>query len=455
LYLFGDTAAETTSNQSPVDLGWQAVEAMKLGALIVLFVLIGVANLVVVARQARRATWKELLSPSILALVFFALAGAGVVADLRGILKIASAQLSVFITPLSIAGLIWGFLVVLLWRARFFTRGTVAWNLLNILVLIVLVALGSMEPEQSIVTGDHLAVLMALGVTAFFVWFGIRQAVANDERMKAGQKPWEALYAEKVPTWPDLVYIEAICAVIVLGGLVLWGLAVKAPLEAPANPAVTPNPAKAPWYFVGLQELLVYFDASIAGTVLPLLAVIGLLVLPFLDSNPKGCGYYTLRERPVAIAVFLFGFLGLWWYLILVGMFFRGADWAFVRYSPSATEELEVAEAANTLSAIVWEKCLGISLFREADRLPRVYRYVLALGRELPGILLLGAYFLGLPWWLARNLCRQIYEKLGKGKYWFLQLLLLTMLFIPLKMLLRLLCNLSYVLALPEWRLFF
>jgi len=416
--------------------------------------LLGIANLFILVRQARKQNWWGAFCPAVAAAIFLVLTGWGLVADLRGILKTIGAWLAIFLTPLGITGLIWGFLVLFLWKARYFTRGMVGWALLNVFTLILLVALASSEQLGVAISGDHLAVLLALGVTVYFVWFGIRQAVANDQRIEAGEKPWEGVFAEKVPTWPDLVYIEAICAVVVLAGLAVWGLSVKAPLEAPANPAITPNPAKAPWYFVGLQELLVYFDASLAGTVLPLLAVVGLLLIPFLDPNPRGNGYYTLRERPVAIAVFLFGFLGLWWYLIVVGMFFRGANWAFVTYSPVATLQTEVHQAAYPLSAIFWEKYLGVSWFREDD-MPPSYRPIYALVREVPGMLLLAAYLVGLPWWLARTWCRPIYERLGRGKYWCLQLLLLLMISIPIKILLRWFCNLSYVVALPEWRLFF
>jgi len=426
---------------------------MSVQLAIFLCCLLGIANLCILVRQIRKQHWWGLISPVVAAVIFLVLAGLGLLADLRGILKTTRAWLGIFLTPLSITGLIWGFLVLFLWKARYFTRGMVGWGLLNVFTLILVVALGSSEQIEVAASGDHLAVLVALGVTVYFVWFGIRQAVANDQRIESGQKPWESFFAGKVPTWPDLVYIEAICAIVVLAALTLWGLSVRAPLEAPANPAITPNPAKAPWYFVGLQELLVYFDASLAGTVLPLLVVIGLLLIPFLDPNPQGNGYYTLRERPVAIAVFLFGFLGLWWYLIMVGMFFRGADWAFVTYSPPTTLQTEVRHAAYPLSAIFWEKCLGVCWFREAHMLPG-YRPVYALVREAPGMLVLAAYLVGLPWWLARTWCRPMYERLGPSRYWCLQLLLLIMLSIPVKILLRWLCNLSYVLALPEWRLF-
>ena len=84
-------------------------------------------------------------------------------------------------------------------------------------------------------------------------------------------------------TWPDLVYSELICMVRCGAILLVWSLLVPAPLEQPANPALTPNPSKAPWYFLGLQELLFYCDAWLAGVAVPCLIVLGLLA----DSVPR------------------------------------------------------------------------------------------------------------------------------------------------------------------------
>src|SRR5260370_3672074 len=97
-----------------------------------------------------------------------------------------------------------------------------------------------------------------------------------------------------------------------MAGRTAWSIAIDAPLEQPADPNKTPNPSKAPWYFLGLQEMLVYFDPWIAGVVLPSLIIVGLMVIPFIDFNPKRNGYYTLAVRTFAISTFLFCFLVLW-----------------------------------------------------------------------------------------------------------------------------------------------
>jgi hypothetical protein len=131
-----------------------------------------------------------------------------------------------------------------------------------------------------------------------------------------------------VSVFPDLVFKEFLAALLVSIVLLVWSLAVNAPLLAEANPARTDNPAKAPWYFVGLQELLVYFDPWIAGVAIPTLIIVGLMALPFLDTSRTAVGQYTIRVRRLAIAHFVAGF-ALWWVLIAIGQFLRGPNWHF------------------------------------------------------------------------------------------------------------------------------
>lgn len=132
---------------------------------------------------------------------------------------------------------------------------------------------------------------------------------------------------EKVHVWPYLVRLEFLCAIIVMILLTVWSITIDAPLEEAANPAKTPNPSKAPWYFLGLQDILVYFDPWFAGVVAPVLIIVGLILIPYLDINPKGNGYYTYVERKLAIWVYAFGFLVLWLALIIMGVFLRGPGW--------------------------------------------------------------------------------------------------------------------------------
>lgn len=137
----------------------------------------------------------------------------------------------------------------------------------------------------------------------------------------------EELPHDKVDTWPHLVVREYIAATLCTVFLSAWSLLMKAPLEEIANPTVTPNPSKAPWYFTGLQELLVYFDPWIAGVALPTFIVMGLMAIPYLDSDKsRGVGSYAFKERPFAMTYFLCG-LGMWFTLIFIGSFLRGPNW--------------------------------------------------------------------------------------------------------------------------------
>ncbi len=163
--------------------------------------------------------------------------------------------------------------------------------------------------------------------------------------------PVEASYPDRVTVWPHLVREEMLCAILMTAFLMVWSTWLMAPLEEPANPNLTPNPSKAPWYFLGLQELLVYFDPWIAGVVLPNIILVGLMAIPYIDPNPKGNGYYTLRERPFALFVFCFGFLAMWVALIIVGTFLRGPGWMFFmpgeKWDPNrveATKNIDLTE---------------------------------------------------------------------------------------------------------------
>jgi len=147
---------------------------------------------------------------------------------------------------------------------------------------------------------------------------------------------------DKIHTWPHLVRMEFLVALFVLIGLTIWSLTIDAPLEEPANPNVTMNPAKAPWYFLGLQEMLVYFDPWMAGVVMPTLIIIGLMAIPYIDANPLGNGYYTYKQRKFAIWSFWGGFLGLWVLMIVIGTFIRGPGWMW--FWPTATWDAQRVE---------------------------------------------------------------------------------------------------------------
>jgi len=262
--------------------------------------------------------------------------------------------------------------------------------------------------------------------------------VLNDQRIAKGEGPIEKAESDRVWVWPDLVYTELIslnlCSVV----LIVWSIVLKAPLEQPANRAVTPNPSKAPWYFLGLQEMLVYFDPWLAGVVLPSLIIVGLIAIPYIDKNPKGNGYFTFNERKVEITLFLFGFVILWSSLIVLGTFLRGPNWNF--FGPFEywdTHKLEALTNVN-LSEYFWVRMLG-------QGLPTNYFI-----RELPGILLSLVYVLVLPVVLAKGLFKSFVGKLGAPRFYVTVFLFLMMMSLPVKMLLRWIFNLKYIVAIPE-----
>jgi hypothetical protein len=186
---------------------------------------------------------------------------------------------------------------------------------------------------------DNVPIVAMLFLVPFFTWMGIKQSRENDQLIETLEQdpqlakthhrkvePWRPGWARELHVWPYLVRIEFLAAVIVTVILFVWSITLNAPLEEPANPNLTMNPSKAPWYFLGLQEMLVYFDPWIAGVVMPSLIMIGLMVFPYVDSNPLGNGYYTFRQRRFATAMFGFGFL-MWIVLIVIGTFIRGPGW--------------------------------------------------------------------------------------------------------------------------------
>jgi hypothetical protein len=113
---------------------------------------------------------------------------------------------------------------------------------------------------------DNVPIVALIFLVVFFLWLSMKQAWDNDLRIESGKPSHEAEDAkEKILVWPDLVYIELIAMVLCSALLIFWAMSLNAPLEEPANPSVSPNPSKAPWYFLGLQEMLVYFDPWLAG----------------------------------------------------------------------------------------------------------------------------------------------------------------------------------------------
>jgi hypothetical protein len=317
---------------------------------------------------------------------------------------------------------------------------------------------------------DNVPIVALVFLLAFFTWLATWKAVQNDKRMEAGEPPLEKLDDEKILVWPDLVYTEMICMIALTAVLIFWAMWLQAPLEEPASSVKTPNPSKAPWYFLGLQEMLVYYDPWMAGVVLPSLIIVGLMAIPYIDFNKQGNGYYTIKQRKFAYIVFQLGFLELWVTLIVLGTLLRGPNWNF--FGPYEHWDPHKVEALNNinLSEYFWQRGLGRSLpavpqlMWIPEYLPTwisgwfqpVAQFVSILfTREVVGTLLVLSYFIILPPLGAITVFRNFYQKMGFIRYMVLANLLLFMAALPIKMVLRWSFNLKYLIAIPEYFLNF
>ncbi|MEO1970089.1 MAG: hypothetical protein ABGX07_00950 [Pirellulaceae bacterium] len=336
---------------------------------------------------------------------------------------------------------------------RFFVNPTVAWIVLN--SAFVFMGLSMTDPDffEIVKKPDNVPIVGMVYLLGFFTWVGASQAVKNDDRRRQGLGPLEAEDQEKVLVWPDLVYTEMICMIGLMALLIVWAILLQAPLEEPASSVKTPNPSKAPWYFLGLQEMLVYFDPWMAGVVLPSMVVFGLMAVPFIDFNKAGSGYYTIDERKFAYMTFQFGFLVLWVTLIVMGTFLRGPNWNF--FGLYETWDPHKVEALNNvdLSEIVWIEMLGMERPRPAPDDGLLVGWSKILLRESPGIILVVLYLAVLPPALVlySKFFRGMFVRMGFLRYMLLTNLLLFMMMLPIKMVCRWTFNLKYIIAIPEY----
>ncbi len=345
-----------------------------------------------------------------------------------------------FTTPYLIFTLAAIGLLLYLHFARFFSRRSVGFAMLGALVAFFIFSSLDTNFRKIVSTPDNVPIVGTIFLVGFFTWFALKKGVENDMRTEKGEPTFEKTETdEKVFVMPNLVYIEFLATILLSILLLIWSIILKAPLEAPANPTESPNPSKAPWYFLGLQELLVYFDPWIAGVLLPGLIIMGLFSIPYLDTNKKGNGYYTLKERKMAITFFLFGFLILWVLLIIYGTFLRGPNWNF--FGPYEFWDVhKIVPLVNVnLSDLIYVKLLGVGL-------PSNWFL-----REMWGFLLLGAYFLIPPAILAKTVFKKLYAEIGPVRYTIFIMLMLAFLALPIKMYLRWTLNLKYIVALPEF----
>ncbi len=130
---------------------------------------------------------------------------------------------------------------------------------------------------------------------------------------------------DKVHTWPHLIVVEFGAALFCTAFLTFFSIFVNAPLLELANVNATPNPSKAPWYFLGLQELLTMFHPMVAGVTIPGIGLIILTMAPYIDKNPSN----KPEDRKIAVSLFTL-FMMFWAVLTIIGSFFRGPGFNFV-----------------------------------------------------------------------------------------------------------------------------
>jgi hypothetical protein len=154
------------------------------------------------------------------------------------------------------------------------------------------------------------------------------------------------------------------------------------------------------------------------------------MLIPYLDINPKGNGYYTFKERKFVYLIYCFGFIGLWVFLIIIGTFFRGPGWNFF---------------------VPWEywdhhKVVAITNINLSE-LFGIYSYFWA--SVFGGLVVIGYYAVGVIYYLRRKAKSRFIQKLGLLRYSIIAYLLLTMLSLPIKIFLRLAFNIKYVWVTP------
>ena len=294
---------------------------------------------------------------------------------------------------------------------------------------------------------DNVPIVALILLVPFYCWYGLRQSFANDRliaQLEADPamakthhrkiQPWKTGWEREVHVWPFLLRIEFLATIIVTLILMVWSITLDAPLEEPANPSLTMNPSKAPWYFLGLQEMLVYFDPWMAGVVLPSLILVGLMAIPYMDANPLGNGYYTYKQRKFAILSFCFGFLVLWLSMVVIGTFIRGPGWIW--FWPGQT----------------WDHNRVVF---EANRdLPDIFGITSAIGKGIFGgivtlfyaVITAIAFHKVLTW---NDFNRKIYRRMSLVQYLTVQFFMVSMMALPVKMIAKLAFRIKYVWVTP------
>src|ERR1019366_3815120 len=272
-------------------------------------------------------------------------------------------------------------------------------------------------------TPDNVPIVLLLLVAPFYTWYGLRQALANDrliaqleadpemaKSLHRKTQAWRPEWAREVHVWPYLLRIEFLAAIIVTIILMVWSIVLNAPLEEPANPTLTMNPSKAPWYFLGL------------------------MAIPYIDANPLGNGYYTFKQRKYSLLTFFFGFIVLWLNMIAIGTLIRGPGWMW--FWPGTT----------------WDH--NRLIFEVNRDLPDIFGITTRVPKIIFGGIVVGLYLvaagIGIHKLITKTAFnRKIYARMSVLQYVVMQTFLIIMLSLPVKILARLMFRIKYIWVTP------
>lgn len=295
--------------------------------------------------------------------------------------------------------------------------------------------------------GGGLLLTLALGILAAGLTdSGVRDRVFHAERLPvlvlvlaSGGATWAVLHQARqrrgggeTPSWRGPTAAEALAGGVVVVLAALGAFVLGAPLTAMAEPGAAAGVP--PWFLLGLEELRRYFDLWVPTVLMPLLAVAGLVALPYLDPPPETPTRDGDDERRDVAYFFVF----VWFLLVLLPM----ASAGFLRF-----EALEPPELALSFSELAWTLAV-----EPPPRSPWL--------RELPAVVVLGLYFVVLPrqlprWKPTRALFGRYLKRLGPRRFHVAMAMALLWLLIPLKMYARWLLGIGYFLDLPELSLRF
>ena len=245
--------------------------------------------------------------------------------------------------------------------------------------------------------GLHIAVipLIIFGIVSFHIWRVRKDTITVPRKIN------QEADKEKVTTVPHLVSIEFIFALVWLAVLITWAAFVNAPLEEAADPAHSPNPAKAAWYFMGFQELLLHFHPIFGAIVIPGLGLLAMLMIPYLDQDMDSIGIWfrSVRGRWLAGISFLLGVFGTFAFVLFDEFWLDLPAW--LPFLPSAISNGWVPLAALLLLLYGFYELLKIFGSRACEARQAVFTLLLA---SFVTLTLVGIFFRGegmaliLPW---------------------------------------------------------